>query len=262
MDQDKEQENIHVCLFDVIKEHALSCQTSIDRPLANVSVTWSILHYLSVKFSSYGLTGIYNYLQNQDIFSGVPEDNWIVCPIQLDKDGGWDIQIGMSGKSKIGQTPFDGMRLELQEELGLNYIGNRVDGKLIDPPRTLFFVKIGDTQSITEKSRIVQTQNNEDDKTTKLSCFVHGTISELLSVINIKNTTRTYSCTDDNILGLALVSIKTIKNFIHNFIINGKVGKGSAIVHSGRGNFGKGASIVYSDRVKNMSDFNKGKRLN
>jgi hypothetical protein len=241
MDQDEdgkeEQENIHVCLFNVIKEHALSCQT---RPLANVSVTWSILHYLSVKFSSYGLTGIYDYLQNPDIFTGVPEDNWIVCPIQLDKDtGGWDIQIGMSGKSKEGQTPFDGMRLELQEELGLQYIPEQeVSGTFILPPRTLFFVKIVDTMSMDEKSTIVISEN-DSDSTNRLSCFVHGTLPELFSVIDREEKQRTYLCNEDNILGLALVSIKTIKKIIREFN-NGK-GKGKG-VGSGKGK-GKGKGV-------------------
>ena len=255
MDQDdKEQENIYVCLFDVITEHALSCKTSRNRPLSHVSVTWSISNYLSVEFSSYGLTGIYDYLHNPDIFSGVPEDNWIVCPIQLDKHGGWDIQIGMSGKSKIGQTPFDGMRLELQEELGLNYIGEQeLSGTFIHPPRTLFFVKIVDTLSMNKKSTIVVT-HSDSDSTNRLSCFVHGTLTELLSVIDREEKERTYLCNEDNILGLALVSIKTIKKIIREF------NKGVGRVDFDTGGKGKGVGRFDFDTVgKGVERFDSGK---
>jgi hypothetical protein len=265
----RDEEDIYVGLFDIMRESALSCLTR-DRVYVSVNINWEILHYSTVQFSFYGLTFYNNYLRNPTIFNNIPDDNWIVCPIQFsEKTGGWDIQIGMSGTCKEDQNPFDGMRLELQEELGLEYIGGQISGTFIDQPRTLFFVRIGHTRSISEQSRIVRTANNYDDKTNKISCFVHGTLCELLSVINIQNKTRNYSCNDDNILGLALVSIKTIKNFIHNFIINGKgkgkgkgngkgkgKGKGVAMVDSDRGDFGKGVAMVDSDR----GDFGKGSK--
>jgi hypothetical protein len=219
---------VFICLFDDLKEKALSCGQGRS---VNVNTNWQIIKYgdpdIPHIISMYG----FKYLKYK--IQVLSDDDWIVCPIQIitptqTVEKSWDIQVGISGKCKIGQDTYDGMLLELQEELGLEFIGERFDGNTENDlqdfqcnkySRTTFLVDINQTKLL-DSEHTLCTTSKEDDRSKKIVCLVYGKLSDVVEKININLTKRTYLCNDDNIVGMALLSVKTIK---HHMIITGHI---------------------------------------
>lgn len=220
---------VFICLFDDLKEKALSCGQ--DRSV-NVNTNWQIIKYGDPDkphiISMYG----FKYLKyKMHILS---DDDWIVCPIQIitptqTVEQSWDIQVGITGKCKIGQDTYDGMLLELQEELGLEFIGEKFDGNTENDlqdfrgnkySRTTFLVDINQTKLLDSDHNHTLCTTSKDDRSKRIVCLVHGKMSDVVEKINIHLTKRTYLCNDDNIVGMALLSVKTIKR---HMIITGHI---------------------------------------
>jgi hypothetical protein len=216
---------VFICLFDDLKEKALSCGQGRS---VNVNTNWQIIKYgdpdIPHIISMYG----FKYLKYK--IQVLSDDDWIVCPIQIitptqTVEKSWDIQVGITGKCKIEQDPYDGMLLELQEELGLEFIGEKFDGNTENYfqgnkySRTTFLVDINQTKLL-DSDHTLCIKSKEDDRSKKIVCLVYGKLSDVVEKININLTKRTYLCNDDNIVGMALLSVKTIKR---HMIITGHI---------------------------------------
>jgi hypothetical protein len=197
--------------------------------------TWTIDENIDISsFSKYGCTPKNNYLLNPILgLQNFADDEWLLCPIQSkEKEIGWDIQIGMSGKCKQGQNEFDGMLLELEEELGLKYIGeDRVaqiitnhKGKWYDGrytreysyTRTTFKIHFNDVRLInTDVDKPIGSVSDEENYYKTIACLVYGKITDIKKVLDIKKVN--YSCNDDRVIGMAYVSGKTIKRILKTF---------------------------------------------
>jgi hypothetical protein len=218
---------VFICLFDDLKEKALSCGQGRS---VNVNTNWQIIKYgdpdIPHIISMYG----FKYLKYK--IQVLSDDDWIVCPIQIitptqTVEKSWDIQVGITGKCRIDQDIYDGMLLELQEELGLEFIGERFDGNTETDlhdfqgnkySRTTFLVDINQTKLLESDHTLCTT--SKDDRSKKIVCLVYGKLSDVVEKININLTKRTYLCNDDNIVGMALLSVKTIKR---HMIITGHI---------------------------------------
>lgn len=218
---------VFICLFDDLKEKALSCGQGRS---VNVNTNWQIIKYGDPDkphiISMYG----FKYLKYK--IQVLSDDDWIVCPIQIitptqTVEKSWDIQVGITGKGKIDQDTYDGMLLELQEELGLEFIGERFDGNTETDlqdfqgnkySRTTFLVDINQTKLLDSDHTLCTT--SKDDPSKRIVCLVYGKLSDVVEKININLTKRTYLCNDDNIVGMALLSVKTIKR---HMIITGHI---------------------------------------
>ena len=56
--------------------------------------------------------------------------------------------------------------------------------------------------------------NTEDDNNKKVAVLVHGSLEDIERIIDKSKTTRYYLSNNDNIIGIAILSVKTIKNMI------------------------------------------------
>ena len=222
---------VFICLFDDLKEKALSYG---QHKTVSVNTNWQIIKYGDPDkphiISMYG----FKYLKYK--IQVLADDDWIVCPIQIvipkqtvekSAEKSWDIQVGITGKCKIGQDIYDGMLLELQEELGLEFIGEKFDGDTENNlqdfkgdkySRTTFLVDINQTKLLDDDHTLYS--NSKDDPSKRIDCLVYGKLSNVLEKVNINMTERTYLCNDDNIVGMAVLSVKTIKR---HMIITGHI---------------------------------------
>jgi len=203
--------DIFVGLFDSIKKKALSCPDFPKNTLHYVSTQISEWKYDDdIKISTYGLDFLKDVINTHFL-----DDNiYILGPIQLN-DSGYDIQIGMTGKCKIGQTYDDGMFLELQEELGLKYDTQNLPHQYVHQDRVIYTVDINETRLINPAidSPITLT-NHKDDKFKLVASLVYGRINEILNVLKIDQKKRFFSCNKDNIIGIGLISVGRIKEFL------------------------------------------------
>lgn len=185
-------------------------------------------------FSEYGFTLPNNHLLNTDLgLLNTPDDKWLLCPIQLkDKSDVWDIQIGMSGKCKQHQNIFNGMLLELEEELGFKYSSTDTvlqplvtnhTGSWYEPRRRIkipyiysrstFEINLDDLKLIDKSvDKPIITVSDEDDYYRTIACLVWGNLTDITKVTQIRKVD--YSCNKDRIVGMAYVSGKTIKKFM------------------------------------------------
>jgi hypothetical protein len=177
---------------------------------------WRVFPETDIEFSSYGFFGRREFLR--EYISEMKDEDWIVCPVQL-KDYSsfmWDIQIGITGTCKHNQEPYEMMVLEMEEELGLRWVSKRqiqgiesIDSG--DNERTIFKIPISDCLSIEKDDMPISGFESKDNINKKIACIIHGTREEIERVINKSKKIRYYSCNDDNIIGLAFVSVQTVK---------------------------------------------------
>jgi hypothetical protein len=52
---------------------------------------------------------------------------------------------------------------------------------------------------------------SKDTVNKKIACIIHGTRDEIERIVNKSKKNRYYSSNDDNIIGLAFVSVQTVK---------------------------------------------------
>lgn len=214
----EEHKNIYTCLFKNIKPRALgSAKRCKARHYIKVDMAeWRVFPETSIEFSSYGLVGRCNFLR--EYIKEMKDSDWIVCPVQL-KDSSsslWDIQIGVTGKCKNRQEPHEAMLLELEEELGLRWIGPEpIQGVRLQDnqgyERTIFKIPSSNCLSIQKDDMPIAGCGNKEKVTQKIACIVYGSKDELEKVINKTNKLRYYSCNNDNIIGISLVSVQIIK---------------------------------------------------
>ena len=203
--------------------------------------TWQIVKDMNIlEFSKYGFTAKNNYLLSSELdIMNFPDDKWLLCPIQLKKyepkwsfedNTKWDIQVGISGKCKNLQSPPEAMMLELEEELGLKYIGNPIGSILTKHQgswwdeknkvlreymydRTTFKISIKSTRQINADSdKPIQTKTDEENYYNTIACLVYGSFEDIKTVLETKKIN--YSSNEDRIIGMAYVSGKTIKKHI------------------------------------------------
>lgn len=208
---------VYVGLFENIKQSALKSsrfQKYISVKMAN----WRIFPENLINFSSYGLKGKQEFLLKQ--IQEMKDTDWIVCPVQLKDNNSWDIQIGITGKCKIGIEPYQSMQIELEEELGLCLINQNsiIVGETVinlkGCERTIFKIHVNQTMPI-EKDSVCKFNNSlKDVIDKKICCLVYGSKEELENVINKTNKIRYYLSNKDNIIGMAFVSVETIKKYI------------------------------------------------
>ena len=226
-------DNTFIGIFTPMKDY-LNCEEEGVRNYVTAEIpTWNIVKDIDMRlFSEYGFTYPNNHLLNTQLdLLNFPDDEWLLCPIQLKyKSGDWDIQIGMSGKCKQGQTALDGMLLELEEELGFKYNGSdTVSDPLITNHNSFWYdqrrkteymysrftFKINlDNLKLIDKSvdTPIVTVSDEDDYYTTIACLVCGKLTHITKVLQIKKVD--YSCNKDRIVGMAYVSGKTVKKFM------------------------------------------------
>ena len=226
-------DNTYIGIFTAM-ENNLKCETEGVRNYVTADIPeWVVQDNINIKdFSRYGFTRKNNYLFNPTLgLANFADDEWLLCPIQFkDKYDDWDIQIGMSGKCKQGQTEFDGMRLELEEELGLKYISKDKVKPLITKhtgtygdrripykyDRYTFKINFNDVKPIDTLVDIpIEAVSAEENYYKTIACIVCGKLEDIRKVIDIKKVN--YSCNDDRVIGMAYVSGKTIKKVVNHF---------------------------------------------
>jgi len=212
----------------------LNCEKKDVRNYVTAEIpNWEMIENIPMEsFSEYGFTLPNNHLLNTDLdLLNIPDDKWLLCPIQLKHESDdWDIQIGMSGKCKERQDVFNGMLLELEEELGFKY--NSMDtvlrplitkhtGYWYDQGRKIQYTysrstfKINlDNLKLIDKSvdKPIITVSDKDDYYRTIACLVWGKLTDIRKVIQIRKVD--YSCNKDRIVGMAYVSGKTVKKFM------------------------------------------------
>jgi hypothetical protein len=203
---------------------ALSCPDFPKNTLHYVSTQISVWKYDNdIKISTYGLEFLNDLINTQFL----DDSMYILGPIQLDSDGNYDIQIGMSGKCKKDQSYDDGMFLELEEELGLKYNTQNVPQHYVYVHqngyqfRAIYTLNINETRLINPRTRNnprgdtpIRLTSHKDDKRRPVSCLVYGRLNEILNVLRTNQTQRFYSCNNDNIIGIGLISVARIKEFL------------------------------------------------
>ena len=228
-------DNTFIGIFTPMERH-LQCEQKGVRNYVTADIPrWKILKDIDIGlFSNYGFTHYNNYLLSTGLnLADFPDDKWLLCPIQLkDKSSDWDIQIGMSGKCKQGQTEFDGMLLELEEELGLKYnsrskvvpiitkhTGYWYEGskrKEYTYSRSTFKINFDNVRLIdTHVDKPIKDISDEENYFKTIACLVHGNLKDITKVLEIKKVN--YSCNDDRIIGMAYVSGKTVKTIMNTF---------------------------------------------
>lgn len=213
-----ETRTVCIGLFKNVKHRSLrSAKRCKARHYVGVEMAeWRVFPETSIDLSSYGFFGRGEFLREH--ISEMNDEDWIVCPVQL-KDYSssiWDIQIGVTGKCKYGQEPYESMLLEVEEELGLRWNSNNtIQGvQTIDSrgnERTIFKIPIGNCIPIEKDDMPITGTRANDTINKKIACLIHGTKDEIEKIVNKSNKIRYYSCNDDNIIGIAFVSIQTIK---------------------------------------------------
>jgi hypothetical protein len=205
---------VYVGLFENIKQSALK-SSKFQKYIGVKMANWRIFPENLINFSSYGLRGKQEFLRKQ--IQEMNNTDWIVCPVQLKDNNSWDIQIGVTGKCKNGIETYESMQIELEEELGLCLINRKsiiVGETVIDLKgceRTIFKIHVNQTMPI-EKDSVCNLNNSlKDDINRKIGCLVYGSKDDLEKVINKTNKIRYYLSNKDNIIGMAFVSVETIK---------------------------------------------------
>ena len=206
---------VDIGLFTNIKQGALQGAFRSQKHIGVKMAKWRIFPENLIQFSSYGLIGKQEFLRKE--IEEMNNTDWIVCPVQLKDNSSWDIQIGVTGKCKIGIEPYESMRIELEEELGLRLINPEtiILGETVKNDkgceRTIFKINVNQTISI-EKDSVCDVNNClKDVIDKKIACLVYGTKDDLEKVINKTNKIRYYLSNKDNIIGIAFVSVETIK---------------------------------------------------
>lgn len=205
--------DIIVGFFDSIKKKALSCPKFPKNTLSYVETQISEWKYDNdIKISTYGL----DFLRDVIHPHFLDDSMYILGPIQLDRNGDeYDIQIGMTGKCKIGQTYDDGMFLELEEELGLKYDTQNLPQQYVHQNRAIYTVDINETRLINPlRDSPITLINHRNDNSKPVACLVYGRLDEILNVLQIDQKKRFYSCNNDNIIGIGLISVGRIKEFL------------------------------------------------
>lgn len=214
----EENRTIRICLFKNIKHRSLRptkrCKA---RYYVGVEMSeWRVFPEIDIELSSYGFFGRGEFLR--EYISEMKDEDWIVCPVQL-KDYSsfmWDIQIGVTGTCKHNQEPYESMLLEMEEELGLRWSSTgTIQGiQTIDSrgkERTIFKIPISDCIPIEKDDMPIACSESKDIINKKVACLIHGTRDEIEKVLNKSKKIRYYSSNDDNIIGLAIVSVQTVK---------------------------------------------------
>jgi hypothetical protein len=211
----EETKHVHVGLFSNIRHKALKAAKKCKaRHYVNAKMTeWRVFPDTLVTLSSYGFTSKAGFLR--DKIEEMDNNEWIVCPVQLNENSSsmWDIQIGVTGKCKIGQEPYESMLLELEEELGLRCV-NKIQGThFINgvQERTIFKIHVESTLPIEKDDMPISGSSEKELLDKKIACLIHGSFEDVERVINKSKKNRYYSCNNDNIIGIAFVSVETIK---------------------------------------------------
>jgi hypothetical protein len=194
------------------KRKALSCPRISGNTPRYVKTQISAWKYDNdIKISTYGL----NFLRDLINHHFLDDSMYILGPIQLDRNGNYDIQIGMSGKCKIGQSYDDGMFLELEEELGLKYNTQNLPQHYLYQSRAIYTLHINETKLINPtRDYPIRLTSHKNDQYRPVSCLVYGRLNEILNVLKTDQKDRFYSCNDDNIIGIGLISVGRIKEFL------------------------------------------------
>jgi len=222
-------DNTFIGIFNPKKN--LNCEEKGVRNYVTAEIPeWEMKNIPIELFSQYGFTYPNNYLLNKELdLLNFPDDEWLLCPIQLKDDSDeWDIQIGMSGKCKQDQSELDGMLLELEEELGFKYnssdtvlwplvtkhIGSWYDDhghkKKYNYSRFTFKINLDNIKLIDKNvDKPITTVSDEDDYYRTIACIVCGKLRDIRKVLQIRKVD--YSCSKDRIVGMAYVSVKTVK---------------------------------------------------
>ena len=214
----EENRTVRVCLFKNIKHRSLKASKRCKaRCYVGIEMAeWRVFPEIDIDFSSYGFFGRGEFLR--EYISEMKEEDWIVCPVQL-KDYSsfiWDIQIGVTGTRKDNQEPYETMLLEMEEELGLRLsTTDPIQGiQSTDSrgnERTIFKIHISGCLPIEKNDMPISGSESKDTVNKKIACIIHGTKDEIERIVNKSKKIRYYSSNDDNIIGLAFVSVQTVK---------------------------------------------------
>lgn len=168
-----------------------------------------------------------------DLIELIPrKTDWILCPmyygdniIQYGKRKGQkrdeidDFQIGITGKFTKSEIPFEAIKRELGEELGLTaskfkYVDTIEKKKGKELYR--YIMDIEDLYTVQDKDNNKNFKKGKDDYTRQIACIVHGTLNSLIKYIETPYINR-YKDTD-GIIGFVILPANATK-LIYQYVI-------------------------------------------
>ena len=166
-----------------------------------------------IKISSYLLAGGIETLKY--IINKFNKSNHVyIMGIQYSKG---DIQVAITGKKHINESPIDAISRELSEETGLMLHETK--------SHDLYHFDFKNTNNYVIAASLLQSykqtddteQETKDDPSRKVQIFIHGSFDDYLLLFNDINK-RKLSFDTHSIVGLVLFSITDITNYYYKYL--------------------------------------------
>ena len=142
----------------------------------------------------------------------IKNNQYILCPVYGNTRSWTDFQIGVTGALGVDETSKIGMSRELKEELGIFPIKcsdlvktwSDIDkrGRLWD----IYSINLKNTWNVKKSLKI-----NVNDSKDKAGCIVYGNKKDTQEYMNSKITLYE---SDDNIIGVAAIPAKILRDYI------------------------------------------------
>jgi hypothetical protein len=194
----------------------------------------NILKKHNIKFSNILPKIIQDAVFNKDI----RDDMYILCPVyQINENFinyNYDIdhiinkysnlQIGITGSIKHGDSYYKTFVKELGEELGLQPIkGYKFNEYINFSKEKVKIVYIVNINKLLPVSESLELDIGIDNRNIKIGSIIYGTKTNILNFITIKNIILNKS--NDKIIGVAAINVKFIREYISNLILKFKIYK-------------------------------------
>lgn len=191
-----------------------------------------ILKESNVKFSNILPKIIQDALYNKDI----RDDMYILCPVYQINSENVDInydlnhiinkysnlQIGITGSIKHGDSYYKTFVKELGEELGLQpikgYKFNEYRNFSKEKVKIVYIININKLSPVLES---LSFDKGIDNRNIKIGSIIYGTKTNILNFLTSKKIILNQSY--DRIIGIAAINVKFVKEYIVNKILNCRI---------------------------------------
>ena len=187
----------------------------------------NILKESNIKFSNILPKIIQDAMYNKEI----RDDMYILCPVYQINDNyinnNYDmdhminkysnLQIGITGSIKHGDSYYKTFVKELGEELGLQPIkGYKFNEYRNFSKEKVKIVYIVNINKLTPVSESLDLDRGIDNRNIKIGSIIYGTKTNILNFLTLKKIILNQS--NDNIIGIAAINVKFIREYVINLI--------------------------------------------